>query len=368
MMPFQQWIPAVREFYEAHEWALALTFFLAGILWDALTLRAIDNLVDNLILSGYLLALTAVLVLDLRLQAGKLKFARIQDPQVWLRGATQFLLGALLSAFVIFYSRSVTWSAHLAFWIILVVGAVLNEFLTRKVSIFPAQLAFLTFCSATMFAWLVPVLIGTMSLWVFRLSLLCSLLWSAGVFLYARKLGRLHMTRFAPLSAWIVPALLLFLDTGYRYSWIPPVPLSVQEGGVYNRVERQDDHFLLEWQTDRTGWFAPDYARTVYRAPGEPIYGFAAVFAPTRLKQTLVHEWQQWDDASEAWRTTDRIPYRLSGGREEGYRGTTFKQNVAPGRWRLVVATEEGKVLTRIPFEVAERLPDQPLTTRTVAR
>jgi hypothetical protein len=368
MIPFQQWIPTVRTFYEEHERALALTFFLAGILWDALTLRTIDNLVDNLILSGYLVALTAVLLLDLNLQAGRLKTERVKDPEAWLRGTTQFLLGALLSAFVIFYSRSVTWSAHLAFWVILVIGAVLNEFLTRKVSIFPAQLAFLTFCSATMFAWLVPVLVGTMSLWVFRLSLLCSLLWSAGVFWYARRLGRLHMTRFGPLSAWIVPALLLFLDMGYRYNWIPPVPLSVQEGGVYNRVERQGDHFLLEWQTDRTGWFAPDYAKTVYREPGEPVYGFAAVFAPTRLKQTLVHEWQQWDPATETWRTTDRIPYRMNGGREEGYRGTTRKQNIAPGRWRIVVETEEGKVLTRIPFEVADQRPEEPLTTLSVQR
>ena len=362
------WVSRVQEYYGAHERALGLTFFLAGIVWDALTLRTIDNPVDNLILIGYLTGLTLVLVLDIRAHTDGLGWKRIEDPQAWLRAAMQFLLGALLSAFVIFYSRSITWSAHLAFWLILVVGAVMNEFLTRKLSSFPAQLAFLAFCSATMLAWLLPVMAGEMSLRMFRLALLSSLVLTAAIFAYGRRKGRVRSMKFGPLEVWIVPLLLIFLDVSYRANWIPPVPLSVQQGGMYNKVERTQNRFTLEWKTRDRGFLSPDYARTVYWEPGERVYGFTAVFAPTRLENVVVHEWQRWDTGSESWMVTDRIDYRMSGGREDGYRGTTFKQNMSPGQWRIVVKTAEGKVLTRIPFEVVPGPPEGVFWTRTLER
>jgi len=47
------------------------------------------------------------------------------------------------------------------------------------------------------------------------------------------------------------------------------------------------------------------------------------------------------------------------GGRDNGYRGYTFKRHVQPGRWRVEVRTETGRLLGRIPFELvpAERPP-----------
>ena len=366
--PAAGWLLRIQRFYEEHERALGLTFFLAGIVWDALTLRTIDNPVDNLILIGYLLALTAVIVLDIRAHTGQLSWKRIEDPQAWLRAGMQFLLGALLSAFVVFYSRSITWSAHLAFWLILVVGAVLNEFLTRRLSSFPAQLAFLFICASTMLAWLLPVITGEMSQRMFRLALAGSVALTAGVFLYGRIKGRVRGSMAGPVEVWIVVGLLILMDVGYRANWIPPVPLSVQEGGVYNQVSRQDDSFLLEWKTKQRGLLSPDYARTLYWEPGEAIYGFTAVFAPTRLEKTVVHEWQRWDEEDQTWMTTDRIDYRMNGGREDGYRGTSFKRNVNLGRWRIVVRTEEGKVLTKIPFDIVPGPPDGVYVTRRLER
>lgn len=366
--PLASLFQSIKDFYESHERMLGLTFFAAGMIWDALTLRTIDNLIDNLILLGYLAGLTTVIVLDVRAHSGKLTISRIEDPRAWLRAALQFLLGALLSAFVIFYARSVTWSSHLAFWLILVVGAVMNEFLTRKLSSFPAQLALLFLCSVTMLAWLLPVMTGEMSLRMFRAALLISLVLTAAVFWYGKRLGRVESTKWGPVESWIVPILFALLEVGYRQNWIPPVPLSAQQGGVYNDVSWEEEDFVLSWDTRQRGLFAPDYARTVYWAPGERVYCFTAVFAPTRLSKQVVHEWQRFDTTAEEWMTTDRIEYRMSGGREGGYRGTTYKRNMSEGKWRVLVKTEEGKMLTRIPFDVVEGSPDGVFWTRTVTR
>jgi hypothetical protein len=358
----------IKEFYDSHERILGLTFFAAGVIWDALTLRTIDNLVDNLILLGYLAGLTTVITLDVRAHSGHLTISRIEDPRAWLRAALQFLLGALLSAFVIFYARSITWSSHLAFWLVLVVGAIMNEFLTRKLSSFPAQLALLFLCSSTMLAWLLPVMTGEMSLRMFRVSLLASLALTALVFWYGKHVGRVKGSRLGPVEVWIIPVLFALLEVGYRQNWIPPVPLSVQQGGIYNDVARDGDDFALTWDTRQRGLFAPDYARTVYWKPGEQVYCFTAVFAPTKLFKQVVHEWQRLDSATEEWITTDRIEYRMNGGREGGYRGTTFKRNMSEGQWRVLVKTEEGKMLTRIPFHVVEGAPGGVFWSRTVTR
>jgi len=361
-------VSTIRDFYESHERALGLTFFAAGMLWDALTLRTIDNLLDNLILLGYLAGLTSVLLLDIRAHAGKLTLKRIEDPTAWLRGGLQFLLGALLSAFVIFYSRSITWSTHLAFWLVLVCGAVMNEFLTRRLSSFPAQLALLFLCGSTMLAWLLPVMTGEMSLRMFRMALGISLILTAVVYLYGLRMGRVRPNRWGPTEVWVILPLFLLLDVGYRANWIPPVPLSAQQGGIYNQVEREGDAFRLTWSTRQRGFLSPDYARTVYWTPGEPVYCFTAVFAPTKLSKQIVHEWQRFDLTSGEWLTTDRIDYRMNGGREDGYRGTTFKRNVSPGAWRVLVKTEEGKMLTRIPFSVVEGPPEGVFRVRTLER
>jgi hypothetical protein len=361
-------LASVREFYDTHERVLGLTFFVAGMVWDALTLRTIDNLVDNLILLGYLAALTSVLVLDIRAHTGQLTLKRIQDPSAWLRGALQFLLGALLSAFVIFYSRSITWSTHLAFWLVLVSGAVLNEFITRRLSSFTAQLALLFVCGSTMLAWLLPVMTGEMSLRMFRMALGISFVLTAGVFWYGKRCGRVRTAWWGPSEVWMIVVLLALMDIGYRANWIPPVPLSVQQGGIYNAVERDGDSFELTWSSKQSGILAPDYARTVYWTPGEPVYCFSAVFAPTRMTKQVVHEWQRLDVESDTWLTTDRIDYRMNGGRKDGYRGTSFKRNMMPGSWRVLVKTEEGKMLTRIPFEVVEGPPEGVFRVRSITR
>ncbi len=97
----------------------------------------------------------------------------------------------------------------------------------------------------------------------------------------------------------------------------------------------------------------------IFRGEG-PVYCFTSVFAPVSLDTTIYHHWQyrparSEDDQNERpFSTTDRIPIEISGGREEGYRSYTVKQRVMPGEWRVDVETEDGRLISRVAFQVEE--------------
>lgn len=140
----------------------------------------------------------------------------------------------------------------------------------------------------------------------------------------------------------------------YFLHWIPPVPLSMKFGGVYHQVGKQDGIYRLGFEPG--AWYE------FWKRSDDPFRGagpascFTAVFAPVALQTTVVHHWQfrPAGRAGAIFRTTDRIPLAISGGRDGGYRGYTTKAKLEPGEWRVDVETNDGRVIGRIGFRVVE--------------
>ena len=98
-----------------------------------------------------------------------------------------------------------------------------------------------------------------------------------------------------------------------------------------------------------------------------PVYCFSSVFAPVTLHTTIYHHWQRrpFDDTA-SFKTTDRIPITITGGRETGYRFYTTKHRVQTGEWRVHVETEDGRILGRMTFVAEEKVsPERVMTTIT---
>lgn len=53
-----------------------------------------------------------------------------------------------------------------------------------------------------------------------------------------------------------------------------------------------------------------------------------------------------------AWEIVEDIDYDITGGRDGGYRGYTFKNNVKEGLWKVEVITNEELVLGVVDFKV----------------
>jgi hypothetical protein len=79
------------------------------------------------------------------------------------------------------------------------------------------------------------------------------------------------------------------------------------------------------------------------------------VFAPVALNTTVYHHWYFRPHEKSSFTHADRIPVKISGGREAGYRAYTFKQQLDPGDWRVDVEAEDGRIIGRVTVSVEER-------------
>ena len=343
---------ALTAFYHRYEKYAAVCCFFGGILYDSLTLGRIDRLSDNLILLAYLLILGGLIVLMGRLQTGQSRHARLLHYQWLYPLAIQFLLGSLFSSYAVFYFQSVSLTRTAVFFGLIVLLLVANELIKKRLTSLPLLLAMYCFSLFSFFIFFVPVLLHTMNRWTFALGVLLCALALVGV-LVAIFLKAPDRAGLKPsgLAAGGVLALLLAL---YLANWIPPVPLALRAGGIYHRAEKQGNAYRVEMVKPPRHLFWKKSEEVFYLRPGDRAYCFTAVFAPTDLHTTLYHQWQRYDEKRGEWVQTDRMSYAVSGGREGGYRGFTYKQALTPGDWRVDVENPEGQLLGRLAFRVEE--------------
>jgi len=349
-------------------------FFLSGVTYDTLTLTRIDRLQDNLILLVYLLLLGVLIVLTGRLGiepppdreqlAALTPFARwVLQSRPYYPMACQFLLGGLFSAYAVFYSRSATLTRTGVFLGVLVLLLVGNEFLRDRLSNLRLLMALYALACFSFFTFFLPVMIGTIGTWVFLVGAILSAAVTLRVvhLIYQRNPER---SQNEALKVGAPAVALIGLLVGFYFlNWIPPVPLSMKFGGMYREVQKQNDHFVLSY--DRAWYQVWKQSQNPFPAD-EPVYCFTAVFAPVALDTTVFHHWYHRANSSKPFMHADRIPIKIAGGREGGYRAYTFKQRLDPGDWRVDVETEDGRVIGRVSVVVEEREGAQP-TPRTLS-
>ena len=339
-----------------------VVFFFSGVTFDSVTLARIDSLLDNLVMLLYLSLLGALIILTARMDARM----GVEAPPTGLGGvpglvvraqpyyphAIQFLLGGLFSAYTIFYLQSASLTATTVFFGVLVALLVGNEFLHDRLSSLRLLVSLYALVVFSFFTFFLPVLTGWMNTWVFLIGAGLS----AAVTLKVVELiyrGRPTASRWEPVLS-VLPAIgLIAVMVGfYLLNWIPPVPLSMKFGGVYQKIAKADGAYRLTFEEG--DWYQY-WKRSDDPFQGkEPAYCFTAVFAPVDMRTTIYHRWQYRPAAGRDFSTTDRIGFAISGGREGGYRVYTAKQRLIPGDWRVDVETAEGRIIGRVRFRVEE--------------
>jgi Protein of unknown function (DUF2914) len=347
-------------------------FFFAGVTYDTVTLTRIDRLQDNLLLLLYLLLLGVLIVLTGRLgiepPPDREQLAALSPFMQWvLRSrsyypmASQFLLGSLFSAYAVFYSRSATLTSTAVFFGVLVLVLVGNEFLRDRLSNLRLLVSLYALVCFGFFTFFLPVMTGYMNLLVFLGGAALS---AAVTFRVVQLIYRNNPDRSNREALGVtIPAFgLIGLLVGFYFlNWIPPVPLSMKFGGVYHEVKKSDDRFELSFERK---WYQV-WKRSDTTFPAhEPVYCFTAVFAPVALNTTVYHHWYFRAHQNRPFSHADRIPVKISGGREAGYRAYTFKQQLDAGDWRVDVEAEDGRIIGRVSVTVENRDdPQSPLTT-----
>ncbi len=121
-------------------------------------------------------------------------------------------------------------------------------------------------------------------------------------------------------------------------SLLPPMSARVVEPVVTTALDEEEKR--------------PLGAAEVLRAEAwdeDGLYAYTPIRAPLGLNQGVVHEWRQ-DGA-----LVDRIPMEITGGRREGFRAWSHKENFPEnpaGDWEVRVRTPLGIVLGSVRFRV----------------
>lgn len=341
-------------YYEKNETKMDLAFFLAGFIFDVFTLSDIDDPLSILQQIVYLVLVGAILFREFLVDAGvetpPVRFKRLWD---YRKLAVHFMMGSLLSIYSLFFLKSASFFSSIIFVVLLMGLMVANELRPVQKGGINIRMGLYVICILSFFSMIVPVLLGFVGWIPLILSLALTGATLYGLYQLALRRScdpaiiRSHL--LTPAGA-VVGMFFVF----YLIGWIPPVPLSVLQMGVYHNIIKADGTYRVYHQNPWWKfWNRGD--QDFHFRPGDRIHFFARIFSPGRFDDSIILHWQHYD-LEEGWRTTDRIPLRVTGGRAEGYRGHADKGNYQAGSWRIKVETTDGRELGRIYLAVA---PDE---------
>lgn len=357
-----------KKLYERYERFNPFVFFFGGFTWDSVTLKRIDQLLDNLVLLSYLVGFGVLMSITLLVHKNRLNKPFINRHAKWFPLILQFFLGGLFSAYVVFYFQSASFTKTSVFLMLLVGLLIANEFLKDKLKNIYLLLVLYFLATFSFFIFFIPVLFKSLSVWTFLSGGLLSLGILAGLIYFYFRQQIFDSWQHLMRSIYAVGGLYLVMNLLYFVNWIPPVPLSLKTGGIYHHASRSSDSdkFLLKFEEPKWYQFFKMSDEVFHYSDGDTVSCFTAVFAPTELKKRIRHHWQRYSETNKTWESTDRLGFNIIGYREGGYRGITRKKNIAPGEWRVDVETEEGVLLGRIGFEVVAAT--RPIDLKTVYR
>lgn len=339
--------------------------FLLGFVVDNITLNRVDQFFDNFLLFMYVvLAMLSILYLYAG-TAGKLPETWIPYARKYAPLIIQYAFGGLLSGMLIFYGRSGAWTESWPF-LVLILGVIYgNETITDRSTrlVFNLSIFFVGLFSYVVLV--IPVFTGYMGPWVFVGSGLLALVIMRLFLLALRSVIPNFLDLHMKMVIFSIGCIFAGFNFLYFTNIIPPIPLSLKDVGIYHSVVRfENGDYQLKYEAGEWWRFWRDSDKNFHPVAGNNIFCFAKVFAPTRLKTDIYHNWEYYDDVKGEWTSYARLSYPIAGGRGNGFRGYTLIENFREGKWRCSVETERGQVLGREKFTVDTSESPSELVTR----
>jgi hypothetical protein len=344
----------IKRYITTHERYIMPLALLLGFVVDNLTLTRVDQLFDNLILCFYVIlaAITLFILYGLPQHTDRVPSKALGTLTYLAPYVFQYAIGGLFSGLFIFYFRSGTIGTSFPFLVILLVLMLGADYFYKRFPKASFQLvifyiALLSYCNLV-----VPIVTKHLSLFSFLgATTLASALMYSFIMLLDRPKSLIRGENKKRLERRLMVTCAVFLFL-YFTNTIPPLPLSMKTGVIAYNIERhtQDSYNIT---VEEPKWYTPfdKYSKKIHSRG--PVYAFSSIFAPAELETDIYHRWSQYVE-NDGWVEISRIPIKIIGGREQGFRGYSLKNNVTPGTWRVDVITERGQVIGRIPFTITE--------------
>ncbi len=339
----------VKEFYLRYERILMPTTLVVGFLIDYVTFANIKIeftftlLFIYWLISGF--TITFIKFYDASRISLKFKYLRLFSPLI-----IQFSLGALLSSSLVFYWLSGSFSIS---WPIIVIVAILMVFneVFRSYFLMPlTQISVYFFTTISLFSLILPFAFHSLSAWLFILAGTLSIIL---FYFYIRLLSSIQndggrQKKYGLISIGVIFGIMNIL---YFTNVIPPIPLSLREAGLYHNIQLSNGAYKMTGEVENI-WQKITPGQIVHAKPNQKIYLYTAIFAPKQLEAEILHDWRYYDEQKRDWVSQDILSFNIVGGRKEGYKGYSFKSDLAPGKWRVYVKNHRGQVLGKIQFTI----------------
>lgn len=337
--------------YNAYEKQLEIAFFIGGFIFDVVFMNNIDDLVSIAQQAIYLLIIVCIIHFEILFRFHKWRPRNDFLIKIWQYRelVLHFLLGSLLSVYSLFNIKSASFISSLLFLFLMVALLIGNELPLVKKAKVSFKMGLFAICLFSFISILFPLLLGFVGWTPFGLSIAATL---AFFYLQIRFLKKHLDDEKSLLQAIFFPgvSVLVVFFVFYFAGWIPPVPLSAKEQGIFYLVEKQNGKYLLSKEKSWWNCFQPGHADFKAR-PGDKIYYYMQIYSPARFADQIYVRWLFYDPV-HGWQKTDRIPLNITGGREEGFRASTTKSNYQSGQWRVQVEASMGHEIARLNFNV----------------
>jgi MFS family permease len=345
----------IRRFIDHNQNIISPVAIIGGFVVDIFTLNQIDQFFDNAILVAHLIIVGVCIALLFSKDTPFGDRINIEKRKNIVFTVMMFSFGGVFSGFFLFYTRSGTIASSAPFILLMLALMLGAEFLKRFYQKMTLQIAIYFTAIFAYMIFFVPIVINKISAGLFVISGVLSVGVMAGFLLLLRHIDGFHFEKYKKKFAAAVVMIFIGFNVGYFLNIIPPVPLSLKLNAVYHSVERTGNFQYTATYEPTPYWrFLKKRSRRVHWKPGEPVYVFTAIFTPADITTTIHHRWDYFDPEKTRWIPQSNITIDVTGGRNRGFRGFSYKENLWEGTWRVAVTNFRGQILGFVKFKIIE--------------
>ncbi len=344
----------IRNFYGRFERPISSLSLVAGFVFDALTLKRVDTLFENIWILSHLIVVAIFIILIHQTEGAAGDEQNPNKKHFWYVNILQFFFGGILSTYLVFYFRSSDIFTTWPFIVLLALAFWANESLKKHYIRFSFQISLFFLSIYSFMIFLVPIVLHEISDRIFLLSGFLSLviiyLFNFIVFHFIKN--RKEKFESKKMISFLILVIFIIVNGLYFTNLIPPIPLSLKDAEVLHSISRNADGNYDVTYEDH-GWkgyfmLYPDF----HKVPGQPVYAYSAIFSPKGLNLKIIHEWQHYDQTKNKWITESEIPLSVIGGRDNGFRTYSARSNLTEGKWRVNIKTEQGQTIGYLRFNI----------------
>lgn len=266
--------------------------------------------------------------------------------------AIAYFSGSALSFVCVYAIRSAALSVSWPLLLILFLCVLANELVSSHYFRFTLDVGVLLVGVLFFIVFNMPVVLKVQNDATFLISIVLAMVVSL-LYLFSLQFTSESANEEAPKLYALGVGIPMFFGMLYFLNVIPAVPLSLEHSGVYHSVSKQDVGTFVGVEEVDTRLFA-SMRIPVYHigALDTGVYFFSAVHAPAELTAPISHVWEYYNTKDRQWVPMTTIAFTLDGGREDGYRAYSQKENITEGLWRVTVKVDDKRIVGRMKFRV----------------